>query len=186
MVGRWNNLTVAYEDPEFLDKYNRVIGDESIPNGEDDNKTDDEEKEDTYVNMELGLPRKNDNRLMHALVKRRKLDGEVKAVGNINNNSLLGTRAYKIEFDEVMTEFLTAKIISNNLLVQVDEEVHRQMLLDDIIDHGQDANAIGNEHAFAKTPNGMKRIKMTTADLQLCIQWRDVSTDWVALKDIKQ
>ena len=70
--------------------------------------------------------------------------------------------------------------------MQVDEEGQLQMLLDDIIDHGQDANAIGNEHAFAKTPNGMKRIKMTTADLQLCIQWRDVSTDWVALKDIKQ
>ena len=43
--------------------------------------------------MELGLPRKYDDGLMHAIVKRRKLDGEGKAVGNMNNNPLLDTRA---------------------------------------------------------------------------------------------
>ena len=40
MVERWNNLTVADEDPEFLDKYNCVISDVSIPNCEDNNGTD--------------------------------------------------------------------------------------------------------------------------------------------------
>ena len=39
---RWNKLTVADEYPEILDRYNRVICDVSIPNGENDNKTDDE------------------------------------------------------------------------------------------------------------------------------------------------
>ena len=34
MVERWNKLTVMDEDPEFLDKYNRVISDGSIPNDE--------------------------------------------------------------------------------------------------------------------------------------------------------
>ena len=46
MVELWDKLTVADEDPEFLDEYNRVIIDGSIPNGEDDNKID-------GVNMEL-------------------------------------------------------------------------------------------------------------------------------------
>ena len=34
MLDRWNNLTVADDDPEFLDKYNSLISDGSIPNGE--------------------------------------------------------------------------------------------------------------------------------------------------------
>ena len=44
MVERRNKLTVADEYPEFLDEYNCVISDGSIPNCEDNNNTDDEEK----------------------------------------------------------------------------------------------------------------------------------------------
>ena len=51
-----------------------MISDGSIPNGEDNNKKYDEEKEGSYVNMELGLPRKDDYRLMHEIVNRRKID----------------------------------------------------------------------------------------------------------------
>ena len=42
--------------------------------------------------MELGLPRKDDDGLMHAMVKRRKMDDEGKAVGNMINNPLFDTR----------------------------------------------------------------------------------------------
>ena len=42
MVELWNKLTIADEDPEFLDEYNRVLSDGSIPNGEDDNERDGE------------------------------------------------------------------------------------------------------------------------------------------------
>ena len=44
--------------------------------------------------MALGLPRKYDDGLMHAIVNRRNLGDEGKSVGNINNNPLLDTRAY--------------------------------------------------------------------------------------------
>ena len=70
-----------------------MISDRSIPNGEDNNDTDEKEQEYRYVNMEIGLLRKDDGKLMHTIVKRRKLDDEVKAVGNMNNNPLLDTRA---------------------------------------------------------------------------------------------
>ena len=46
--------------------------------------------------MELGLSRNNDDNLMHAIVKMRKLDDEVKSIGNMNNNPLFNTRAYEI------------------------------------------------------------------------------------------
>ena len=120
-----------------------MISDVSIQNVEDNNKKEDEEKEGRYINMELGLPRKDNCGLIHAIVNRRKLDAEDKAVGNMNNKPLLDTRAYEVEFSDGTTKVLTAKIIADNLLAQVDEEGHCQMLLDEIIDHRQDVNAIG-------------------------------------------
>ena len=60
------------------------------------------------------------------------------------------------------------------------------MILYEIIDQRQDVNTIGKGDAFTKTPNRMKRIKMTTSGWQLCIQWKDGSTNWVVLKDIKK
>ena len=71
--------------------------------------------------MKLGLLRREDGGLMHAIVKRRKLDYEGKIVGIMNNNSLLDTRAYEVEFYDSTTKFLPANIVSENLLVQVDD-----------------------------------------------------------------
>ena len=45
-------------------------------------------------------------------------------------------RAYEIEFIDGTTETITTNIIAENLLVQVDEEGHRQLLIYDIIDYG--------------------------------------------------
>ena len=80
----------------------------SIPNEEDDNRTYDEEKEDRYVNMELGILRKDDDRLMHAIVMRRKMYDKGKAIGTMNNNPLIDTRSYEVEFSYVTTESLGA------------------------------------------------------------------------------
>ena len=163
-----------------------MISDGSIPNGEDDNEADEENKYDSYVNMELGLQIKDYDGLMHTIVKRRKLDDEGNDVGNMNNNPLIDTRSYEVEFADVTTEVLTVTIIAKNLLAQFDEEDHLQMILNENIDLKQDVNDIGKEGVFTKTPNGMKRRKMTTSGWQLYIQWKDRSTDWVALKEVKK
>ena len=73
-----------------------MISDVSIPNGEDDNDTESKEQEDSYVNMEPGLPRIDYDGLIHAIVKRRKLDDKGKVVGNMRNNLLIDTRAYEV------------------------------------------------------------------------------------------
>ena len=112
--------------------------------------------------MELGLPRKDDDWLMHEIVKRRKLDDEGNSVVNINNNPLLDTRAYEVYFSDDTTEILTASIIVNDIVAQVHEEGNRQMFLDQVIDHRQDVNDIGQEDTFTETTNRMEERKTTT------------------------
>ena len=104
---------------------------------------------------------------MHAIVKRRKPDVEDKAVGNMNNKPLIDTKSYQVDFSDGTTEVLTANIIAENILAQVDEEGHLQINLDEIIDHRQDVNAIKKENEFTKMPNGMKQRNITTAGCQL-------------------
>ena len=77
-------------------------------------------QEDRYVNMELGLPRKYDDGLMHTIVKRRKLDDEGKSFGKMNNNPMIDTRAYEVGFYDGTNQLITANIIAENLLAQVD------------------------------------------------------------------
>ena len=50
-IDRWNKMTVAGEDTDFLDEYNFVIIDGSISNIEDNNETDDKEQKDIFVNL---------------------------------------------------------------------------------------------------------------------------------------
>ena len=75
---------------------------------------------DSYVDMELGLPRGEDDSLMHAIVKLRKLNEDVNPIETESTNPLVDTRAYEIYFVDGTTEIITSNIISENLLAQVD------------------------------------------------------------------
>ena len=135
--------------------------------------------------MEIGLPRGEDNSLHHAKVKRRAIDVDGKPVGKANNNPLMDSREYEVEYLDGYTETLSANIIAENLLAQVDEEGHRQMMIDEIIDHRSDDTAVKKEHGYFTTTSGQQRRKWTTKGWELCVLWKGGSTDWVSLKDLK-
>ena len=67
----------------------------------------------------------------------------------------------------------------------MDEEGHRQLLMDDIIDHRKTDEAVSKENAFYTTSQGTRRRKVTTKGWESCVQWEDGSSNWVALKDLK-
>ena len=141
---------------------------------------------DAYVYMELGLPLGEDDILMHAVVKQRKLDDDGNPIGTESTNPFIDKRAYEIEFIDGTTEALTANIIVENLLAQVDEEGHRQLLLDENVDIRRNNDAVYNSDAFIETSNGNRRRKMTTKGWEICVLWKYGSTNWIALKDLKQ
>ena len=114
------------------------------------------------------------------------IDDDVKPVGKPSNNPLLDTRLYEVEYIDGTIETLTANVIAGNLLAQVDQEGHRQLLMDEIIDNRSDNTAIPIEDGYHKnTANNTIRKEITTRGWEICVQWKDGSTDWVALKDLK-
>ena len=178
----WNRLSLDEEDNEFIDEFNRVINDTSVPDAEDYTP----DTFDGYLSMEIGLPRGDDDELQHARVKRRAVDEDGRPIGRASNNPLTDTRQYEVEFDDGNIEILAANAIAENVLAQVDEEGHRQMLLREIVDHRVDTSqAIPKEKGEYINKHGVKTKIRTTKGWELCIEWRDGSTDWVSLKDMK-
>ena len=73
------------------------------------------------------------------------------------------------------------------LYSQVDDEGNECLLLDEIIDHHKDYTAITAEEATVE-PTGAKNqhYVQTTKGCQLSVTWKDGSTSWEPLKDLKE
>ena len=67
-----------------------------------------------------------------------------------NENPLLDTRQYAVEFKDGRSESLSANQIAQNLYSQLDEEGNSYLLLEDIIDHRSNSSAIEKSDAFVK------------------------------------
>eukprot|EP00978_Attheya_sp_CCMP212_P037515 scaffold177612_cov55-Attheya_sp.AAC.3 len=173
------------EDEDFIEEYKQVINDATLP------EVDDVDKElgqsDPYLTMELGIPRGENDELECAKVTKRAKDDEGNPIGKAHDNPLLDSRQYKVQFHNGDTEVLTANIIAENLLSQVDDEGRRQMMLDEIVDNRiLETAAIPKSKGTYETQRGLTRNVRTTKGWEICVQWKDGSTDWIALKDLKE
>ena len=90
-----------------------------------------------------------------------------------------------MEFADGTNEIIAANIIAENILSQVDEEGHTQLLLSEIIDHRTNGSEVQESDAFIMTRSGGKRRVRTTKGWELRVFWKDGSTCWIKLKDLK-
>eukprot|EP00978_Attheya_sp_CCMP212_P042033 scaffold249537_cov35-Attheya_sp.AAC.1 len=60
------------------------------------------------------------------------------------------------------------------------------MMLDEIVDHRRLESAIPKSKGTYETQRGLTQNVRTTKGWEICVQWKDGSTDWIALKDLKE
>ncbi len=80
---------------------------------------------------------------------------------------------------------LAANAIAENMFSQVDDEGNRHVSFEEIVDHRIDGSEAKQQDAFVTTRTGTERRKETTKGWEILVQWKDGSTTWVALKDMK-
>ena len=168
-------------DPDFAEAFQRIYNDDDIPEADDHTP---EVLDDIYLNMELALPCDNKGP-EYACVTKRLRDANGLPIGTANDNPILDTRLYEVEYLDGDKALLTANAIAENMFSQVDEEGHKIALLDEIVDHRVDGSEVQDDDAFIKTPNGGRRRQQTTKEWEILIQWKDGSATWEALKDVK-
>jgi hypothetical protein len=173
------------EDPEFFDDFTRVIDDAALKHADDQVDTI-EVISDNYVGMEMAMTRGGEGEMVHAKVLKRSVDEDGKPIGTPHTNPLLDSRLYEVEYIDGHVEELTANVIAENLIAQVDEEGRRQMMLESILDHRVLHDAIPQSEGTYVNSYGVKRRKATTRGWEILVEWRDGSSDWVAMKDLKE
>ena len=138
---------------------------------------------DNYIGAEVLLPFQGTN--MTGKVKRRARDQDGNLSGIANINPILDTRKYEVEFPNGETAQLSANTIAESILSQCDLEGRQYQLFDCIVDHKTDGHAVKMADKWIIV-KGRKHMRRTTKGWWLCVRWKDGTTSWERLADLKE
>jgi hypothetical protein len=125
-----------------------------------------------------------DGMIKGSVIKRAKgEDGN--PIGRRHTNPILDTREYEVQFQDGSTTEYSANVIAENIYSQCDSEGRQFQLFTEISDHKKDASAISKDDGFTISHNGNKIPKKTTRGWKFNVEWKDGTSSWVPLKEIK-
>ena len=139
---------------------------------------------DYLVNSEVLLPVGDGHEL--ARVLRRKRDSNGVPVGTAHKQPAMDTRVYEVRFPDGRTEELAANTIAEALYAQCDPDGNQYVLLDAIVDYRRDPDVAVRRNDQVKIVNGKKVVSRSTRGWELCCEWKDGSTSWQKLSDLKE
>eukprot|EP00978_Attheya_sp_CCMP212_P027633 scaffold93029_cov53-Attheya_sp.AAC.5 len=119
-------------------------------------------------------------------VRPRKRDHEGNPIGTSHPNPVLDTQVYKVEFEDGTQQEYAASLIATSIFAQVDDEGYEHILMDEIIEHKADRHAVQRDDMYISGKNGNKHMRRTTIGWKLPVKWKDSSSDWLPLSDLKE
>ena len=138
---------------------------------------------DKYIGAKL-MMEVGDQQLQGKVVKRARMEDGT-PIGRQHANPLFDTRAYMVEFPLGTQEKYEANIIAQNMYEQIDAEGKSYSLMKEISNHAKDGTAIPINEGFTITRNGIRLEKKTTRGWKLLVEWKDGSSTWVPLVELK-
>ena len=125
--------------------------------------------------------------LIKRRVSTRKRDQDGNPIGlDANSNPILDTCSYIVDFDNGDQTKITANIIAESLYSQCDPDGNQCVLLEEIVDHQRLAPAIRFADQKVARANSRTYLKRSTIGWQLCCQWKDGSSSWENLIELKE
>ena len=101
---------------DFLDEILVVVSNPEIP--EADQQFTPDVFDNRYLNMELALPHGEEETPQYAKVTKRLRDANGIPIGTADDNPILDTRMYKVEFMDGTKQSLLAKYIAENMFAR--------------------------------------------------------------------
>jgi hypothetical protein len=123
---------------------------------------------DNYLSAELMLPKGGVMVKGRVTVHKRDQDGN--PVGRANDNPILNTRSYIINFDDGDQTELTANMIAESLYYQCDPDGNQYVLLEEIVNHQRLPAAVKLTDQKIVHADGKTYLKHSTIGWQLCCQ----------------
>ena len=110
-------------------------------------------------------------------------DGSV--IGRANANPILDTRTYEVKFPDGQMAEMAANVIAQNMYTMCDEEGNQFLLLAGIVDHRKDESAMTRADMYIRKGSNI-HVRKSTKGWKLCVEWKDGSTSWERLADLKE
>ena len=176
--GELNNAEIQPTHfPDILDRDQYVTLDET------QNQDFTEDTVDSLIGVELNLPTADG--VSRATVRKRIKDADGNPIGCRANNPMHDTRMYQVEHYDGTFQELQGNIICENMISEIDDEGRHYLLIDEIENHQKMNNAVPKSEGFIYAKNGNKHRKFTTRGWKFLVRWKDGSTDWKSLKELK-
>jgi hypothetical protein len=155
------------EDPDFADLVTPAFDcyeDDEVPPSkmtdiDDINKESDVTTYDQYVGAHVRVPVGNEIKSGRVTRRKHDLDGTMR--GRENANPMLDTRNYEIQFPDGRSDEYTANVIAENMYAHCDIEGRHINLMEGIIDHKTDGNAVAPADIYIKYGSNRKVRKTT-------------------------
>ena len=139
---------------------------------------------DYLIHAEVLLPQGEG--FQSAKVKGRAKDADGNTIGTFDNNPILNSIVYDVEFPDGAIKQYAANTIAENMYSQLDSDGYSKTILESIIDYKVDDSAVTKDDMYVITQSGQRRLRMTTVGWKLLIKFRDGSEQWIPLKVLKE
>ena len=142
---------------------------------------------DTLINAEVMFPQGEDDTQM-AKVVGRSVDSKGQVIGQWNENKLLNTLVYDVEFPDGNIKKYAANVIAENVLNQCDIDGHYTTTMKSIVNHRRDGDAVrmADKYIKSKANPNQRRLRETTVGWHFLVRWSDGTETWIPLKDLKE
>jgi hypothetical protein len=170
-----------FDGDSALDEVNHAEPEASMPEADE---MEDEEAYDKWLTAKVMLPVNGE--FMKGTVKSRKRDADGLPLGRHHSNPIADTRMYDVEMADGSTMSYMANTIAESMYSMIDEEGQHYSLIDEIQDHERDDTAIDAADGTFTTATGQTRKKRTTRGWTFLVLWKDGTSDWVPLRDMKE
>ena len=142
-----------------------------------------DETGDQYIGAQVSLPKNGQLRTGKVIARQCNDSGDL--IGKANHNPILDTWSYQVQFPNGEVTPYAANLIAENMITQCDLDGNQFLLLESITDHQKDQSAVLWEDRHV-TVNGRGQHRITTKGWKLCVTWRDGTSSWERLSDLKE
>ena len=156
------------DDPDFQEEFDNATNNPDVKEADELFTPD---TYDQYLQIVLAMPQSDSLEPRLARVTKRLKDANGIPIGTADQNPLLDTRMYEVEFTDGEKASLAANYIADNLFAQVDDEGNCQVLMNEIIDYQTNRTELKQQNAFITTITGTKHRRETTKGWELLIEW---------------
>ena len=106
-------------------------------------------------------------------------------INSFNLNLILDTQIFQVKhLDDRVEEYVT-NIIAESLLSNADEEGFGIGWIDEVIDHCRKDSSLSTSEGFVTSGTATKPV-ITTKGWDIQVRWKDGSTDWMPLSQVKE